>query len=124
MKFTEKLTLLCSYIMLSTSPKCAILFTRAVAQYYQDMSPGSYMKLSITDTGCGMSSDVLERVFDPFFTTKTAGEGTGLGLSVVHGIVKSHNGFITVESEKGNGSAFNIFFRRPNRIARHLPKPT
>ncbi|MCX5805724.1 MAG: response regulator [Proteobacteria bacterium] len=76
---------------------------------HQDMVPGSYVKLSIIDTGCGMEPEVMARIFDPFFTTKTAGEGTGLGLSVVHGIVKSHNGFITVESESGKGSAFNIF---------------
>lgn len=77
---------------------------------HQDMNPGSYVKISISDTGCGMEPKIMGRIFDPFFTTKTAGEGTGLGLSVVHGIVKSHNGFITVESEKGKGSVFNIFF--------------
>jgi len=76
----------------------------------QDMNPGTYVKMSISDTGCGIEPEIMRRMFDPFFTTKTAGEGTGLGLSVVHGIVKSHNGFITVESAKGKGSVFNIFF--------------
>jgi PAS domain S-box-containing protein len=85
------------------------IFSSPLEAPHQDMSPGSYVKLSIIDTGSGMDPEVVERIFDPFFTTKTAGEGTGLGLSVVHGIVKSHNGFITVESEKGKGSVFNVF---------------
>jgi PAS domain S-box-containing protein len=85
------------------------VFLSSLEAPHQDMNPGSYIKLSIIDTGCGIEPEVMGRIFDPFFSTKTTGEGTGLGLSVVHGIVKSHNGFITVESEKGKGSVFNIF---------------
>ena len=74
-----------------------------------DLEPGMYMKLSVQDTGEGMNREVMEHVFEPFFTTKKAGEGTGLGLSVVHGIVKSHNGAITVHSVIGEGSRFEVY---------------
>ena len=73
------------------------------------MSPGLYARLSVRDTGEGMSPEIVEHIFDPFFTTKAAGEGTGLGLSVVHGIVASHGGTITVSSEQGLGSAFTVY---------------
>lgn len=79
------------------------------------MKPGEYAVLTLRDTGSGIKPEVLERIFDPFFTTKVKGEGTGLGLSVVHGIVKSHGGSIRVESEPGKGSVFSIFLPKIKR---------
>lgn len=72
------------------------------------LAPGKYLKLAVSDTGCGMDIKTLERVFDPYFTTKGKGKGTGLGLSVVHGIVKSHGGDITVASQPGQGTVFEV----------------
>jgi len=74
-----------------------------------DMSPGLYACLTIGDTGVGMSKDVMNRIFDPFFTTKEKGKGTGMGLSVVHGIVKRMSGEIQVYSEPGKGTEFQVY---------------
>jgi CheY-like chemotaxis protein len=74
-----------------------------------EINPGRYLCLTVSDTGHGMSKELIKRLYDPFFTTKAPDKGTGLGLSVVHGIVKSHEGVITVQSEQGKGSSFNIF---------------
>jgi signal transduction histidine kinase len=70
---------------------------------------GAHLCLSVADTGCGIDEATRERVFEPFFTTKPVGEGTGLGLSVAHGIIKAHGGRIEVKSTPGQGSRFDIF---------------
>jgi two-component system cell cycle sensor histidine kinase/response regulator CckA len=75
-----------------------------------DLKPGKFVRLTVSDTGHGMSPEVMERIFDPFFSTKKKGQGTGMGLSVVHGIVKSQGGTVTVDSKPGQGSVFKLYF--------------
>lgn len=76
---------------------------------YPHLKPGNYAELTVTDTGQGMTHEDKERIFEPFFTTKEVGEGTGLGLAVVHGIVKNMHGDVSVESTHGVGSVFHVF---------------
>lgn len=83
---------------------------------FPDLHPGKYLKLRIADTGHGIDPGVLDRIFDPFFTTKGPESGTGLGLSVVYGIVKSHGGAIVVDSELGKGTIFQVFLPGVDRI--------
>jgi PAS domain S-box-containing protein len=74
------------------------------------MSPGNWIQIAVTDSGAGINSEMLSRIFEPFFTTKEAGQGTGLGLAQVYGIVQQHQGFIDVQSEAGRGTTFLLYF--------------
>ena len=75
-----------------------------------NLEPGRYLILSVSDTGCGIRPEIVKKIFDPYFTTKEKGVGTGLGLSVVHGIVMGHGGVVAVKSEPGKGSVFHVYF--------------
>ncbi len=83
----------------------------------EGLGVGSYVRLMVKDTGAGVDPQVLDRIFDPYFTTKPVGKGSGMGLAVVHGIVKSHDGVIQVESAPGNGTTFFVYFPRIAEVA-------
>ncbi|MGE0680707.1 MAG: PAS domain S-box protein [Candidatus Binatia bacterium] len=83
----------------------------------EGLAAGSFVRLTVRDTGCGMSPDLLKKIFDPFFTTRPVGEGSGLGLAIVHSIVSSHGGLISVDSTPGAGTTFHIDFPRIADVA-------
>ncbi|MEW6718980.1 MAG: response regulator [Thermodesulfobacteriota bacterium] len=89
---------------------------------YPGAVPGRYIAMTVRDTGVGMDPGILDRIFDPFFTTRPTGEGSGMGLSVVHGIVRTHGGFVTVRSEPGNGSEFSVYLPAVEEAAPPAPE--
>jgi signal transduction histidine kinase len=82
----------------------------SIAAINGNLSPGAYVQLRIEETGAGIDPAIMSRIFEPYFTTKEVGKGTGLGLATVLGIVKSHGGEITLESQPGQGTIFSLYF--------------
>jgi PAS domain S-box-containing protein len=91
------------------------------ADQFADGKPGHYVMISVADSGIGIPNSLLNQIFEPFFTTKEQGKGTGLGLSVVYGVVRSHNGYVTVTSEVDSGTIFTIYL--PQSRIRSVPAP-
>ncbi len=83
--------------------------TREDLLHEPDVSPGSFIQISVCDTGPGIPAGIIEKIFDPFFTTKETGKGTGIGLSIVHGIVKNYSGFVSIESVLAKGTTFHVY---------------
>jgi CheY-like chemotaxis protein len=94
---------------LTLSTRLLQLDSVALRALDRELPPGGYVEITVTDTGHGIPKGVLERIFEPFYTTKVRSEGTGLGLSVVYGIVDQHGGFLEVESEVGRGTEFRVY---------------
>ena len=95
-----------------TIETCNTVLDEADCVNFPEYSPGSYVMLAVSDTGCGMDEATLSRVFEPFYTTKEMGEGTGLGLATVYGIVKQNGGIVTANSEPGAGTSFKVYLPR------------
>jgi PAS domain S-box-containing protein len=109
---------------LSISTACVTIHPDYV-RVIPEANPGQFIRLTVSDTGCGMTSEVQTRAFEPFFTTKEVGKGTGMGLATVYGIVKQHNGWIELQSAAGQGTTFSIFlpvYGRPDEVERPMPE--
>ncbi len=100
-----------------------VTLTEADAQQIAEAKPGNYVMLTVVDSGVGIPPNVMGKIFEPFFTTKEQSKGTGLGLAVVYGVIRGHNGYVNVDSEVGSGTVFTLYLPRVMQ-ARRAPKAT
>ncbi len=98
-----------------------ILLDRDYCRQHKGFRPGEFVLINVSDNGCGMDKETLNKLFEPFFTTKRIGEGTGLGLATVYGIIKQNNGFINVYSEPGQGTTFKLYIPRHEKLQYEEP---
>ncbi|MGA9178278.1 MAG: PAS domain S-box protein, partial [Desulfobacterales bacterium] len=98
-----------------------VVMDRGVAREKLSLNPGNYIEIKVSDTGTGIGPEIIGAIFDPYFTTKGPGEGTGMGLAVVHGIVKSYGGKISVDSKPGHGTLFRIYLPVTRKRQKHRP---
>jgi PAS domain S-box-containing protein len=94
----------------------SIILDKEGVKRYPELNEGHYFKITVSDTGPGLDAEIIDQVFDPYFTTKEVGKGSGMGMALVHGIVKTHNGAISVTSEAGKGTTFTVLFPLAERI--------
>jgi len=100
----------------------SIHIDKELAAISTELTPGDYIELTVSDTGSGISPNIIDHIFEPFFTTKAVGEGTGMGLTAVKAIIKNHNGSISVNSEPGRGTAFHVFLPKAQKNIKHKPE--
>ena len=98
-----------------------VVMDRGVNRKNLDLSPGNYIKIKVSDTGAGIAPEIIGSIFDPYFTTKGPGEGTGMGLAMVHGIIESYGGKISVDSKPGHGALFTIYLPATRKRQEHRP---
>ncbi|SLM28221.1 putative Histidine kinase [Desulfamplus magnetovallimortis] len=101
-----------------------VIFDSSIDIQFKKLKPGRYVQLTIKDTGSGIAPELIDKIFDPYFTTKEVGKGTGMGLSIVHGIITSHDGAISVYSEPGKGSRFTVLLPLIENIDMPLQEET
>ncbi len=99
-----------------------VVITQADAEQMIDGKPGNYVMLTVVDSGVGIPPNIMNRIFEPFYTTKEQGKGTGLGLAVVYGVIRGHNGYVIVDSEVGSGTVFTLYVPRVMTVRQTVKK--